>query len=209
MQRKKRPTLNHVAKLSGVSQTSVSMILNNRTDVTFSEETIKRVHDAAQELGYSKIAEKNRARRIFDRRMVVVITPTLTNPYYATIVQAIDQAAREKKYTTMVYTTYRDRDSEQYIMNILRNIDIAGVIFTSTPIATEHAENFSKSVPVVVIGDRNNAVNMDTVEISNYKAGTLIASHMLELGHRHIAYISTTLSDQHCSFRALLCIGIL
>lgn len=196
MQHPKRPTLNHVAQLSGVSQTSVSMILNNRTDVTFSEETIRRVHDAARELGYSKIAEKNRARRIFDKRMVIVITPTLTNPYYATIVQAIDQAARAKKYTTMVYTTYRDAENERYMMNILRNIDVAGVIFTSTPVTTEPAEVFSKSVPVVVIGDRNTSVNMDTVEISNYKAGTLIARHMLDLGHRHIAYISTTLSDR-------------
>ena len=48
---------------------------------------------------------------------------------------------------------------------------------------------------MVVIGDRRQDLNVDTVELNNYDAGSLIARHMYDLGHQHLAYISTTLDQ--------------
>ena len=73
--------------------------------------------------------------------------------------------------------------------------DLAGVVFTMMPQSTELVERVNRLVPVVVIGDRNTSLNVDTVEMNNYSAGAIIAHYMIGLGHKHIAYISTTLNE--------------
>jgi LacI family transcriptional regulator len=69
------------------------------------------------------------------------------------------------------------------------------VVFTMMPQSTELVERVNRLVPVVVIGDRNTSLNVDTVEMNNYSAGAIIAHYMIGLGHKHIAYISTTLNE--------------
>lgn len=194
MDAQQKPTLVDIAKMTNLSQASVSMILNGNSGMSFSEETIKRVHDAAEKLHYTKPNQKGRVVKIFNKNTIVIFCPTITSPYYATLVQAIEQSARAKKFNTFIFNTYRDLDSELKSLSMLRNTDVAGIIFTFIPQASEMIEEINLTIPVVVIGDRNNDVNVDTVEINNYTAGVIIAQHMIQLGHKHIAYISTTLN---------------
>jgi DNA-binding LacI/PurR family transcriptional regulator len=55
----------------------------------------------------------------------------------------------------------------------------------------------NKTVPVVAVGDKQNDVGLDTVDVNNFNAGTLVANHLLSLGHRKIAYLSTSLNSEH------------
>lgn len=178
----------------GVSRATVSMILSGRADVSFADETIRNVRKAAEKLGYEP-ASKKRTR--FFGRTVLIVCPNVVNPYYSTVIQAIQQAAADKDFSTLVHATYRDSESESALLNAVSGSDIAGVIFTMMPQQIRLVERVNKSVPVVVIGDRNVSLNVDTVELDNYSAGTLIANHMIELGHRNIAYISTTLNAEN------------
>lgn len=73
--------------------------------------------------------------------------------------------------------------------------DLVGVVFTMMPQSTELAEHVNRLVSVVVIGDRNTSLNVDTIEMNNYSAGAIIAHYMTGLGHKYIAYISTTLNE--------------
>jgi len=61
------------------------------------------------------------------------------------------------------------------------------------PQAPQALERANKTIPVVLIGDKGSSLSIDTVEMDNYGAGVLIAKHLLELGHEHVAYVSTTL----------------
>jgi LacI family transcriptional regulator len=194
MDAQQKPTLVDIAKMTNLSQASVSMILNENSGMSFSEETIKRVHEAVEKLHYTKPNQKGRVAKIFNKNTIVIFCPTITSPYYATLVQAIEQSARAKKFNTFIFNTYRDLDSELKSLSMIRNTDIAGIVFTFIPQASELIEEINLTIPVVVIGDRNNDVNVDTVEINNYTAGVIIAQHMIQLGHHHIAYISTTLN---------------
>ena len=74
-------TSSDVAKRAGVSQATVSMVLNKKYNVSFSKEVVRKVEEAAEELGY--VLPKRRARKEERReKFLVVISPNLTNPYY-------------------------------------------------------------------------------------------------------------------------------
>ena len=161
------------------------MILSGRTDVSFSADTVRKVRETAEALGYAPTAKKRPS--LFDRKTVLIVCPNVLNPYYSTIVQAIQQAADDKDCDTLVYTTYRDAENEIRILNAVAGSDLAGVVFTMMPQSTELVERVNRLVPVVVIGDRNTSLNVDT--------GAIIAHYMIGLGHKHIAYISTTLNE--------------
>ena len=169
------------------------MILSGRTDVSFSADTVRKVRETAEALGYAPTAKKRPS--LFDRKTVLIVCPNVLNPYYSTIVQAIQQAAADKDCDTLFYTTYRDAENEIRILNAVAGSDLAGVVFTMMPQSTELVERVNRLVPVVVIGDRNTSLNVDTVEMNNYSAGAIIAHYMIGLGHKHIAYISTTLNE--------------
>ena len=160
------------------------MILSGRTDVSFSADTVRKVRETAEALGYAPTAKKRPS--LFDRKTVLIVCPNVLNPYYSTIVQAIQQAAADKDC---------DTENEIRILNAVAGSDLAGVVFTMMPQSTELVERVNRLVPVVVIGDRNTSLNVDTVEMNNYSAGAIIAHYMIGLGHKHIAYISTTLNE--------------
>lgn len=188
----KKVTLAHVAKAAGVSQATVSMVLNGREGVSFADETIAAVFAAAENLGYRG------GRRAFGGATipsVLVVAPNVTNPYYSTVIQAIQQAAVLRGYATSIYTTYRSLDKELEALHLARSMGMAGVVFAMLAHPEEVLEKADRKLPMVVIGDRRQDLSVDTVELNNYDAGSLIARHMHDLGHKHLAYISTTLDE--------------
>lgn len=194
MNAKKKVTLEDVSRNAGVSLSSVSMILNARADVSFSPETVQKVRQAAKELGYR--APSRRAKgRLPGRNVVFIVTPNIANAYYSGLVQAIQQAAEERSFSTLIFTTYRDAEKEKEILDMALEMGASGMVFTMMPQSVEQLEKVNRSLPIVVIGDRNTSLNVDTVELDNYSAGMLVGRHMLGLGHRHIAFISTTLNN--------------
>lgn len=188
-------TLADISAATGVSRATASMILSGRSDVSFTDDTVRKVRDAAEALHYIPAVRKRASRLLggAGSKTVLIICPNISNGYYSSIVQAIQQAAAQKKFTTVIATTYRDAQSEADMLHMAADSAIAGIIFTMMPQSTQLVERINATCPVVVIGDRNASLSVDTVELDNYSAGVLIAKHMINLGHTHIAYISTTL----------------
>ena len=94
---RKKVTSSDVAAASGVSQATVSMILNRRENVSFSRETVEKVEAAAKELGY-QIPRRKMRRESNGNKLIVVFCPTLTNPYYVMLLHGIEEVAKEKNY---------------------------------------------------------------------------------------------------------------
>lgn len=186
----KKVTLAHVAQAAGVSPATVSMVLNRRDGVSFSDETVAAVFAAAERLGYRSAG---RAAGYTSIPSVLIVAPNITNPYYSTVIQAVQQAASHRGYATCIHTTYRSLASELAALHLARSMGMSGIIFAMLAHPQEVLEKVDGKLPVVVIGDRRQNLNTDAVELDNYEAGSLVARHMHELGHRHLAYISTTL----------------
>ena len=98
---KKKVTSSQVAEKAGVSQATVSMILNRRNNVSFSEETIEKVERAARELGY-ELPHRKHKNNSKKEKLIVVFCPTLTSPYYVLLLQGIESVANEKGYGVFI-----------------------------------------------------------------------------------------------------------
>ncbi|MDO5417584.1 MAG: LacI family DNA-binding transcriptional regulator [Lachnospiraceae bacterium] len=200
---KKKPTLRDVAKQAGVSPASVSMILNGRNISRFSAETIELVYQTCRELDY---VPKQQLRAV-SKGIILLICPSMMNPYYATLIQSMDQEARTRGYLTLTFPTYWDKKAEEQILKLAATPRIAGIVFAMIPQQPDLAVKIARNIPMVTVGDRSNTLNIDTVEINNYEAGRMLAKHLITLGHKHVAYVSTSLNSEHTA-RLRRCHGL-
>ncbi|HZJ87540.1 MAG TPA: LacI family DNA-binding transcriptional regulator [Sphaerochaeta sp.] len=189
--KKRRVTQKEIADRVGVSTASVSMILAGKELERFSDETIDAVYTTSRELGY-----KGRSQRRH-RNIVLIVCPSVINPYFATIIQGMEMEAKVQGMETVIFTTYWDLDKERAACEFAKDPLVVGVIFAMIPQQPELVRELNHLVPVIAVGDRQNEVGLDTVDVNNFNAGMLVARHLLHLGHRKIAYLSTSLSSEH------------
>lgn len=198
----KKPTSHDVAKLAGVSQSSVSMILNNSSKASFAPETIEKVFDAARQLNYQTRRQSPIPLKKTDR-LIAVIAPTLTNPYYSTLVHSLDNAAEAKGFGLLLCNTHRDPDIEARYIDLFSSSNVQGIIFASMPFHKEKTKALSLSYPVVIVSDKNESVDVDTVELNSVDAGRIMAQHLLKFGHKKIVFVTTPLHKSMPRIRRL------
>lgn len=192
---KKKVTSSDVARHAGVSQATVSMVLNKKYNVSFSKDVILRVENAARELGYE--LPKRRARKESKKqKLLVAFCPNLTNPYYVMLLQGIESRAIEQGYGLFVCNTQRNLELEERYLKMLPFLNPHGVIYMCNPsrMFLPMIEEMSQKIPFAVINNQNERLDVDAVELDNSKLGRIMASHLLELGHRDVAYIAPPLT---------------
>ena len=192
---KRKPTSSQVAQKAGVSQATVSMILNRRNDVSFSAETVERVECAARELGYELPHRKNK-NSIKKEKLIVVICPTLTSPYYVLLLQGIESVANEKGYGVFICNTQRDAGQEEKYLRMISTIDPQGIIYACNPHPDfqKKVEELAHRIPLVIISNKEKTTTVDAINQDNTMVGRLMARHLLELGHREVAFITPPLT---------------
>lgn len=189
----KKVTLKDIAAAAGLSPASVSMILNHRSINRFNVETVERIFALAKEMGYKNSKGQSFSLVKPSDTLIFIICPSVFNPFYTTIIQGIEIAARKQGFVTSVRTTYWDTETERFIMEQARKFHVAGVIFAMIPQQPQLAYELSRQLPVVAIGDRRGDLELATVDMNNFTAGQIVGKHLLGLGHRHLAYLSLSL----------------
>lgn len=193
---RKKVTSTDIAKAAGVSQATVSMVLNKKYNVSFSKATIEKVEQAAKELGYTVPRQRSR-KSAKNSRLIVVFCPTLTNPYYVMLLQGIETVAKEKGYGVFVCNTQRELKIEEQYLRMMHSVSPAGIIYTCNPSNAfmEQVEEIAAKIPLVVISNRDK-VKVDAISQDNTKVGSLMARHLLDLGHRQVAFIAPPLTKR-------------
>jgi LacI family transcriptional regulator len=195
----KKATSKDVARLAGVSQSTVSLILNNKQNVSFSEETIHRVKEAARKLNY----EPPRSSQVFSfepKGTILLFAPTMSNPYYPVLTEVIEQSAAARGHAVLLINTYRSKEAEKTrLTSLIDRGDVAGIIFSFSPSYPDLLEQVSKSLPVVIVGEKDDALGIDTVGLNSYTSGRLVAEHLIQLGHEDMAFISGPVNNMSLS----------
>ena len=190
---KKKPTTRDIARACYVSQSAVSMILSGRTDMHFSKETIQLVQDTAAKMGYV-YKPRNRRMKTDIKAAIMIMCPSLSTQYYTTLIQAITQAAQKNGLYVLVACTNRTEERESYYLHMAEDNAFYGIIYTFAPKAVSLLNRLYKKLPIVMINDYNPNLKLELLELDSRKSGQLLARHLLELGHRHIAYVTTPLN---------------
>ena len=166
-------TSTDIAKAAGVSQSTVSMVLNKKYNVSFSKETVEKVEQAAKDLGY--VPQKRKARKESKKeKLLVVFCSNLTNPYYVMLLQGIESRAKEQGFGLFVCNTQRDLRMEERYLKMMWELKPLGIIYTCNP---SHCfmglvEELSREIPVAIINNQNEKLNVDAVELDNSGTGT-------------------------------------
>ncbi len=186
----KKATSHDVARKAGVSQSTVSFVMNNVKSIGISGRTRERVISAARELGYG-IFSKN---ELLDKevRTVAVMVPNISNPFYPMLLTHIENALFEKGYTIMLCNTGRDLLKEKAYIELISTKILSGVIYAFTPQSVAIVQTLTqKNVPVIILGEAKKGAKVDCVSFDSHKAGEIAAQHLLELGHKSIAFITS------------------
>ena len=188
-----KPTLRDIAEATGVSTASVSMILNGKSLERFSSQRVASVLAEAERIGYRTPSARCASKQI------AILSPSVSNPYHTTMISGIDAAASAAGYQTAIYNTYWNPRTESHLLDTLDFSRVAGIIFAMTPTQPAKVRELSRRVPIVAVGDRVTDCGIDTVDVDNFGAAQLVAKHLIGLGHKRIAYLSTALNEHHIS----------
>ncbi|TLN00506.1 LacI family transcriptional regulator, partial [bacterium] len=180
-------TMADVAREAQVSVATVSRLLNNQGIV--SPETAQRVFAAIEKLSY----EPNLLARNFrknESRVILILAPNVTNPYYAHILSGIGDAAAELGYSAFIFTTSDDPAREREALEMLKKHRADGAILMASDMASNLLLEYANRYPIVQCSEYDPEVNIPHVSIDNYLATQESMEYLIGLGHRRIAIIS-------------------
>ncbi len=192
------PTSADVARLAGVSQATISLVLNGRASkVRISDETRDRVLSAAARLGYTP----NHAARSLRQRSTKTITfvlPTLSNPYFSDVVGGAQAAARKHGYAVTVIPS-DSRLGGSHSLLPLQGAAYDGVIVAGRQscIPAELMQLTKRGVAVVMLQEHSPDPAIRSVSVDLEAGGYMATRHLIDLGHRRIAHVTEQLRDQH------------
>lgn len=190
---RKKPTQFDVAKAANVSQTTVSLVLNNPETSSVPEETRNKVLDAIRALGYvpNSTARMLRTSRTFT---LACIIPMITNPFYPAFVSGVQETAEERGYEVIIYNTHGSQEREaKYLQSVQQGrVDgVIGVFFYTR--ARDLIPLFEKNVPVVRLEVRQHSSGewpLDSIFVDNTRAAYTAVSYLVSKGHTEIAMIT-------------------
>ena len=182
----KPATILDVARLAKVSKSTVSNVIRDAKGIA--PATIARVRTAIDELGYRPNVL---ARQLVQQRTNVlgVVIGDLANPFFSEMAKQIERYATQHGYRVMFCNTQIDEHIELAGLRSLLDYRIAGLIFLAYAGDEESARLVTDSrVPALFL--TCTADWGDVVSPDDEKGGRIATEHLLELGHRRIAYIA-------------------
>ncbi len=179
--------LSMVAQAAGVSPSTVSRILNGTAHVD--PEKHARVMAIIKELGF----RPNPAARALaggKTSTVGVITQFIDSPFYGEALRGIEDVLTAAHYVPLFASGHWNEKNEHDCIDFLRQRKVDGIIALSSCLPDEALVSIAQDTPTVITGRQLAAHNVTSIDFDNMRAARLAVEHLLELGHRHIAYIS-------------------
>lgn len=196
MTESKQATQADVARLAGVSQATVSVILNGK-DASIPDETRQRVQDAIEALNYIP----NRAARTLrtsKTNTIACIIPEITNPFYYPAVRGIQDVAETYQYDVMFYNSDLDVKKERKLLRSMQYSNVDGLVgFIGhlsrddfRPLLDQGIAIVKSELEHVDYGD----LPIDTVYVDNMKASLEAVNYLIKQGHQRIGLLDSGVS---------------
>ncbi|MEG1985132.1 MAG: LacI family DNA-binding transcriptional regulator, partial [Oscillospiraceae bacterium] len=174
-----------IARLSSTSVATVSRVLNNDTKV--SERTKLKVQAVIDQTGYKPNCVGRSLRRKRSKQLLIML-PTINNPFYSEIVVGFEQEARANGYGVLVAVTHRNKDIEQQYFELLFTRQVDGVASFIPTISHSKINEIAKQYPFVACCWRGGAdIDASYVCIDNEKAAYDTVKFLIDVGHTKIA----------------------
>jgi LacI family transcriptional regulator len=187
-----------VAALAGVSLGTVSNVLNRPDRV--SPRTRERVLRAIEELGFVR-NEAARQLRAGNSRTVGLVVLDVRNPFFTDVAAGVEHTAAASGSSVVLCNSNDDVSREQHYLSMLKEQRAFGILIT--PIGDDHAaiEEIRRMGTPVVLVDRRANRRQCSVSVNDRLGGELAVTHLIEQGHRRIAFVGGPISIDQVSQR--------
>lgn len=181
-----KPRLKHVADVAGVSQATVSRVLNGKPGVA--ETTRREVLHALSQLGYEPVGVRGSRRT----GLVGLIVPELDNPVFPRFAQAIESRLAAKGLTTVLCTSTPSGMGEGDYLDVLLAHEVIGIVIVSglhADVQADHhryQELIDRGVPTVVVNGRPPTLGLPAITVDHVAAAQQGVAHLASLGHERI-----------------------
>ena len=183
-------SIKDIAEAANVTPGTVSRALRDSPRVN--PDTKKRIQKIADRMGYSPDAQ---ARSLVEgrTRTIGVVVTTMTDPFIGGILQSVETTAQDHGYSVILASSNDSSDREIAAAETLQSKRVDGVIVSSSRVGVLHQGRLERlGVPVVLINSlvRHQGRYTFSIGVDNRLGGFLATEHLLQLGHRRIAYVA-------------------
>lgn len=184
----RRVTIIDIAKAAGVSPSTVSLVLQKNERI--SAETRLRVEEAIQRLGYKYNRSAANLRRQTSQAIGLIIND-ICNPFFAEMTAGVQQALEGTDFLVFLVEAGDDMERQSRVYRTLDEHGIGGlIIFPASDTKPEFLERIAAGgTPICVAVRRPPDADVDYVGPDNRLAGRMATRHLIELGHRRIAFV--------------------
>ena len=184
-------SIKDIARGANVSHSTVSRALRNSPLVN--QQTAEKIQRIARETGYRPSAA---ARSLVTRHSetIGVVVTNIADPFVAEVVSGIEDAADEHGFSVFLANSNAEPEREVRVVHSFEERRVDGIIVTASRVGALYVPLLSHMrVPIVLLNNQHPSQFAHSVMIANVQAGLDATRHLIELGHRRIAY----LGDRH------------
>lgn len=182
-------TINDLAKITGYSKSTISAALNNKPEV--SDKVREYIVDVSQKMGYIP-SELARSLSIRHSKTIGLVVNDITNPFFNTLVKAIENVADKYGYTLLFSNTNFDHNKEVNAVNSLIGQRVAGIIVTPLQrnVDITHLRTVQHyEIPLCLIG-KVEEINCYSIDQDDWSGSMAAMEYLFQMGHKRIAYIT-------------------
>ncbi len=193
---KRKVTIRDVAERVGVHHSTVSRALSPSKRGKISPAVVRKVEQAADELGYfpNIVASSLKQNRSFT---VGVLIPDLTNPLFPPIIRGIQDTVEAAGYTVITANTDDEQDKELNALRIMRGRAIEGMIITTARREDRIVDEcIANDIPFVLVNRTVDQDGVSAVIVDEDHGVRSVLDHLVGLGHERIAHVA---GPQHSS----------
>jgi LacI family transcriptional regulator, galactose operon repressor len=178
-------TMRDVARMAGVSISSVSAVINGTKKVSTKLEG--RVKRAMEALKYQP-DHVARSLRTKQTRTVGMVIPEVVSPFFTEMVRGVQEASHRARYSVILCTTNSEPDEEELQLATLYSRRVDGILLAS---GQQHMAQISRGrCPIVLVDRVPLGFKGSAIVVDNFQAGYEATRHLIELGHRRIGVIA-------------------
>jgi len=191
-------TIKDVAKIAGVSPSTVSGVINGNIKVK--SETQSKIMEAIKVTGYRTNAIA-RGLRTKETKTLGLILPSITNPYYPALSRGVEDYASLKGYHVFLCNSDRNMAKQKNYIKALIDKHVDGLIFVNSEVDEEDISILIKNKIAVVLNEPTHIDQVDEVWIDYEKSSKEMTEYLLSLGHRRISLINGPSHLKRCKER--------
>lgn len=195
----KRINMKDIAREAGVSTATVSYIINKRTDQVIAPQTIRKVEEVIQRLGYVPNLGARALASKYSRLLGLLIPQTekepklmFSNSFYGTFLSSFEYEARKRGYNILISGT----DVDESYLDVARKRSLDGIVIVGVEMESDIKGLKKNGIPTVLVDSYGMDGELSSVTIDDCNGGYLATEYLLSMGHRKIGLATGFLTKE-------------